>query len=149
MLRSIVKSITYYLFFLFVLQVTSAHCLERTYQFNYNYTGYVYVVIELEGEAKGAGREAPMGPLSEITLSGKVVWGPHVGTFKHSIKAQPGKQLGPFAIVFKKDGKGSQPLTVNAELSEWAYSTHKVKSINFYEGKLPKGYTSISLKWER
>jgi hypothetical protein len=145
MLRSLVKLITYCLFFLSALQVTSAYCYERTHKFKYNYIGNVYVVIEVEGGGGGA----RMGPLNKITLSGKVVWGPHVGAFEHSIKAQPGKQLGPFAIVFKKDGKGSQPLTVNVELSEWAYSTYKVKSINFYEGNLPRGYTRMSFKWGR
>lgn len=146
MLRIEVKLLVLALFLLTFFQVTNANSYENTFYPEEAYTGPVYMAIKVVSVHTMITDPLRIG--TKVNCSGKVVWGPYVGTFRKDLRVAAGLgwEASYLAVKFEKKKRDRVPLTVIAEIDSQYF---KIESIDFKYGKPDKRYTDTSASWRR
>jgi len=140
------KLLAFVLFLLTLFQLTNANAYERTFDPDRTYQGPVYVAIKVVSIHTMITDPSRIG--TKVNCSGKVVWGPYLGTFRKDLKVAAGSgwKASYLAVKFEKKKRDRVPLTVTAEVESQYF---KIESIDFKYGKPDKIYTVTSASWGR
>ncbi len=144
MSRIEIKLLAFVLFLLTLFQLTNANAYERTFYPDETYKGPVYVVIKVA--SAGTMITDPLRIGTKVNCFGKVVWGPHVGTFRKDLRVAAGLgwKASYLAVKFEKKKRDRIPLTVTAEIERQDF---KIELIDFKYGRPDQTYTVISASW--